>query len=875
MTEMKKPPLIARILLEFFSRQEEANNRLGDFEEVFQYKAEHESVFIASKWYWVHTLKSVPQLLYNSVYWSHSMFNNYLKVAIRNAKKYKVYSAINISGLVIGITTAMFILLWINDELSYDSFHKKADRIYRITHSFGNNARITHQTQSAGILAPTLMEESSEIEMVTRVRGFRNGTIVTAGEKKLHETRHGMADDLFFKVFSFPMTKGDPATALSHPNTVVISESAARKYFGTMDPMGKIIHIYDYDLQITGIYQDMPANVHFHLDILFSIATIPRYSEPNWGLNVFKTYALLRKGGSVEKLRQDLANIIKANFFKSADEYEEFLSKDKNLAYPVMPLKDIHLNSHLLWEFEPNGNVTYVKYFTFIAFFILLIAIVNYVNLSTARSSGRAKEVGIRKTIGSTRTSLVRQFLVESVFTSILALVISIILIQLLMPFFRELVDKSWLQVSYFEQPIYLIGLLLISIFIGLIAGGYPALMLSSFKPVTVLKGRFSSGKKGIHLRNGLVIFQFSMSIILIIGTLVVQKQMSFIQNKNLGFDREQVLVVKTFGQIGDRSSTFKEKLMQNPFVLAASVSTSIPGKAFDNRGTRLEGMESWGGINIIAVDEDFLNVMQMEMAEGRFFSKEIATDEQAVIVNESAVQAMAKGNLLDKRFDIWVGGLNEALPYHVIGVAKNFHYESFYETIKPMQIILTTGKAQWGESYLSVRVHPEDIQETVEYIGSIWQELLPGSPFEFSFLDSVYDQLYANEELSGKVFTIFTFFALFVSCLGLLGLSSFAAEQKTKEIGIRKVFGASVQELTIKLSTEFTRWVVIANLIAWPIAYYVMDGWLQNFTYRTEIGWEVFILSAFAAFFVAIVTVSWQFIKAANANPVEALRYE
>lgn len=803
------------------------------------------------------------------------MFNNYLKVAIRNMKKYKAYSLINILGLVIGIITTIFISLWINDELSYDSFHSKADRIYRISHSFGSKEHITHQTQSAGILAPTLMDKSSEVELVTRVRGYRNGTIVTSGNKKLYETRHGMADDLFFKVFSFPMLKGDPSTALSQPNTVVISETAARKYFGNADPMGKTIRIYDHELLITGLYKDMPASAHFHLDILFSVATIPRYSQPNWGLNVFKTYALLREGGSVEKLRQDLAHIIKANFFKSADEYEEFLSKDRNLAYPIMPLKDIHLKSHLLWEFEPNGNANYVRYFTFIAFFILLIATVNYVNLSTARSSGRAKEVGIRKTIGSTRTSLVRQFLVESVITSMLALVLAIILIQILMPFFRQLVGKSWLQVPYFEQPIYLIGLLLLSIFIGLIAGAYPALMLSSFKPVTILRGRFSSGKTGVRLRNGLVIFQFSMSIILLTGTLVVQKQMLFIQNKNLGFNKEQVVIVKTFGQIGNKLAVFKEKLLRNSSVLAASASTSIPGKEFDNRGTRLEGTDKWSAMNIIAVDEDFLDVMQMEMANGRFFSKEIATDGQAVIVNESTVQAMAGDDLLDKRFDIWVGGLNEMLPYHVIGVTKNFHYESFYETIKPMQIILTTGKAQWDESYLSVRVRPENVRETVAYIESVWLELLPGSPFEFSFLDSVYDQLYANEEFSGKVFTIFTFFALFVSCLGLLGLSSFAAEQKIKEIGIRKVFGASVRGLTIKLSMEFTRWVVIANFIAWPIAFFVMDNWLQNFAFRTEIGWEVFVISAITAFVVAIATVSIQFIKAATANPIDSLHYE
>jgi putative ABC transport system permease protein len=719
------------------------------------------------------------------------------------------------------------------------------------------------------------MEESAEVELVTRVRGFRNGTIVTAGGKKLHETRHGMADDAFFKVFSFPLIAGNPEKALSLPNTVVISKSAAKKYFGDSDPMGKTINIYERDLLVTGIYEDMPANSHFHLDILFSVATIPRYSEPNWGLNVFKNYVLLRENGDIENLRNDLANIVKTRHFESVEQYKTYLSKGGSISYPLMPLKDIHLNSHLLWEFEANGNATYVKYFTFIAFFILLIAVVNYVNLSTARSAGRAREVGIRKTVGSTRIALIRQFLTESVIISIIATVLSVVIIQLLMPYFRSLVDKPWLKIPFMQHPEYLIILLLFAIVLGLIAGGYPALILSSFKPVTVLRGRFNTGKRGSGLRNALVIFQFSMSIILFIGALVVQKQMSFIHNSDLGFDKEQVLVIKTFGEIGDKLSTLKEVLLENPAVISASASTSIPGKNIDNRGSRLFGTDNWAGINIIAVDEDFADVMKLQMAEGRFFAKEISTDEQAVIVNESTVKRLASGNLIDRKFDIWIGGLHDVFPYHVIGITKDFHYESFYEPVRPMQLILTNGKAQWGESFLSVRIRPENIQETVKYVASVWNKFIPNSPFEYSFLDSIYDQLHANENLTRNVFSVFTFFALFVSCLGLLGLSSFTAEQKTKEIGIRKAFGASVQGLILKLSKEYISWILIANLIAWPTAYLVMDRWLQNFAFRTEIGWEIFILASISSLLIALITVCFQFTRAALVNPIETLRYE
>jgi len=866
-----KPPFLAEAMVRRLSWEEDRPSILEDVLEEFDDRILRQGYRRAWLWYWLHALRSVLPSLGFVLKWRYIMLNNYLKIAFRNISRQKAYAAINILGLSIGMAAALFILFWVREECSFDRFHANADRIYRMAQVFHYDDYHLEQANTPSILAETMKNECPEAELVTRVRGF-DETLVIAGENRLNEARHGVADDQFFKVFSFPFIQGNPETVLSAPQTAVISESAAKKYFGDSDPIGKSLTFYDQDFQVTGIYRDMPPNSHFHFDILCSITSFPRYLEPSWGYNVFKTYVLLREGGSTDALQDKLNDIVKKYMFRSAEEYEAVLAKGNSTTFPLQSMTEIHLHSHLLWEFEANGNGTYVRFFTIIALFILLIAVFNYINLSTARSTRRALEVGIRKTVGSTRTSLVRQFMVESVSTSLIALVLALVFIQILMPAFRQLVGMPWLGILYMQYPLLFIVLIALTILIGVIAGIYPSLLLSSFKPIAVLSGKVRKGLKSSRFRSGLVVLQFSLSIMLIVCTLVVRKQMGFVQSQSLGFDREQVVVVKTFGQMSEKLSTLKDALLRNPAVVAVSASSSVSGTSFTNLGFRMEGSTSGHGTNLFAVDSDFLDVMKLEMVEGRFFSKEIPSDGHALILNESEVYSLGTDDLLDKRFEIWVGELEE---FHVIGIVKDFHYESFHEPVKPLGLIMIPGAYRWGEAYVSVRIRPENVRTTMAFIRQTWEEIVPRMPFEYSFLDTIYNDLYQNEERTGRVFTIFTLFALFVACLGLLGLSSFAAEQRTKEIGIRKVLGANVPGILFMLSKEYLKWIIVASIIASPLAYLVMKKWLQSFAYQTSIGYWIFGLSSVAALVIALVAVSYQSMKVASANPVNALKYE
>lgn len=828
----------------------------------------------ARLWYRHHTLRSVIPFMSFKLIWRIAMFKNFLKIALRNMNRQKIYAGINILGLAIGMAGAMFILLWVHDERSYDRFHENADRIYRAYQVFHYGDYHLEQTQTPGILATKLKEECPEAELVTRVRGYWEEYLVIADERKFNERGLGIADKDFFRLFSFPLVTGDPLTILSEPYTVAISEEAAKKYFGDSEAVGRVLTIFDEDYAVTGVFEDMPNHSHFHLDVLCSFASFERYQQPSWGLNVFKTYVLLRGGGSIEALEAKLKDLVKTHMFRSPEEYETVLAKGNSTTFPLQPLTDIHLDSHLLWEFETNGNRTYVQFFTIIAVFILLIAAINYMNLSTARSAGRAREVGIRKTIGSTRLSLVRQFLMESVMTSLLALILSLAALHALMPAFRNLVGKSWLEIPYIQKPVLLLPLIVLAVLIGFAAGIYPSFFLSSFKPVSVLSGTFSRSLKRSRLRNGLVVFQFSLSILLLVATLVVKKQMDFIQNRNLGYNQEQVVVIQTFGELDQNLPVLKGMLLRDPSVVTLSASSSVPGETFDNIGMGLEGTNSSRGTNFYIADSDFLETMKMEMAEGRFFSKEIPTDGQAVIINESEARVLAEDDLLNKRMRIWVGGEGMAL-FHIIGIVKDFHYESFHEHVKPLVMVKLHGACPWPESCVSIRIRTGDVRGVMSRIRETWEEVVPGMPFEYSFLDAIYNEQYQNEERTGRVFTIFTFFAIFVACIGLLGLASFAVERRTKEIGIRKVLGASVQRLILMLSKEFAIWVTVANIIAWPVAYYAMNHWLRNFAYRTNIGVWPFILSALLMLAITGLTVSYHAIKSAMARPIEALRYE
>jgi len=802
------------------------------------------------------------------------MLRNYLKVLLRKMRRQKGYTVINVAGLAIGLAAATFILLWVRDEQSYDRFHRNADRIYRATQVFHYGTYHLEQTQTPAVLAPSLKDECPDVELVTRVRGYRDEQIVKAGNRKFNERGLGIADESFFQLFSFPLLAGDPATVLAKPYAVAISAKAAKKYFGSTDAVGRVLTIFAEDYAVTGVFKDMPERSHFHLDVLCSFASFKQYQQPAWGINVFKTYVLLREKGRLEAVESQLTDIVKNHMFDSPKRYDAVIAKGNYTKFPLQRLTDIHLGSRLLWEFEANGNGTYVKFLTLVAAFILLIAAINYVNLSTARSAGRAREVGIRKTVGSTRRALIRQFLLESVLTALLSMVLSLATLTLLMPAFRNLVGKSWLKLPWAGNPFGLVPWALLIMLIGVIAGLYPAVFLSSFEPVSALSGKFSRGLKRSGLRNGLVVIQFSLSVLLLVATMVVGKQMRFIQTRNLGYDHDQVVVVRTYGELAQKLPVLKEALRRQPQVVSVSASSSAPGTGFTNIGMGLEGSGSNTGTNMYIIDADFLDVMKMEMAEGRFFDREIPTDGQAVVLNQSMARKLGTPDLLGKRMKIWTGAKGDAF-FPIIGIVKDFHYESFHEPIKPLVMVMLYGAVPWEEAYLSMRVRAAEMPKTIADIRRTWESVMPGTPFNYSFLDSLFEAQYQNETRTGRVFGIFTFLAILVACIGLLGLASYAVEQRTKEIGIRKVLGASMERLVLLLSSEFARWVALANLIAGPLAYYLMTRWLRSFAYRTDIGVLPFLFSALIVLGVAALTVGYHALRSAVAKPVDSLRYE
>ncbi len=869
----RSSPLAVRVLRRL-ADPEEAPGLAGDIEEEYADRRDRGGPVPAAFWLWLQVLISLPSILKSFILWRQTMFTNYFRCAWRSLVKNKAFSFINVAGLAIGLAAAAFILLWVQDERNYDRFHANADRIYRVAQSFRYGTNDWTQANTPAVLAPRLTEECPDVELAARVRGFRGDQIVIAHNRKFNEPGLGIADDNFFRLFSFPLVTGDPATVLAKPGAVAISERAARKYFGSAEVLGRTLTIFDADYTVAGVFRDMPNQSHFHLDVLCSLASFKEYEAPDWGINAFKTYALLRENGRRAAVEAQLVEIVKEHVFHSPQEYEAVVARGDHTEFPLQRLTEIHLGSHLLWEFEDNGNGTYVGFFTIIALFILLIAVINYVNLSTARAAGRAREVGIRKTMGSSRRSLIGRFLSESVLTALLSMILSLALLAALLPAFRNLVGKPWLRLPFAESPSWLISMGLLAGLVGILAGLYPALFLSSFKPASTLRGKFSRGSRRSGLRNGLVVVQFSASILLLAATLIVGKQMRYIQTRNLGYDQGQVVVVKTYGLLAGKSSVAKDALRRLPAVVSVSASSSAPGTGFTNIGMRLEGTDSGSGRNMYIVDPDFLAVMKMEMAEGRFFDRNIPGDGQAVVLNESMARSLSSADLLGRRMKIWAGDAGDAF-FPIIGIVKDFNYESFHEPIKPLVMVMLNGAVPVPDAYLSIRVRTPDMPKTMAEIRRTWESVLPGTPFDSTFLDSLYDAQYQNEVRTGRVFSLFTILALFVASVGLLGLASFAVEQRTKEIGIRKVLGASVRRLVLMLSSELARWVLLANLIAWPLAYCLMAGWLRGFAYRTTIGVFPFLCSALIALGVAALTVGYHALRSALANPVNSLRRE
>ena len=803
------------------------------------------------------------------------MIKNYLKVAIRNIIKHKGFSIINIVGLAIGIACSILILLFVAHELSYDKFHEKAERIHRIAVRASVGDTKIRQTYSSSATFKKLLEDFPEIEVAVKFLKLGR-TPINLGEKTFFESRFFAVDSTFFDVFTIPLIHGNPKTVLANPNTMVISKNTALKYFGGTDAVGKILRAdfsYDpgsIDFEITGVSENVPANSHFHYDLLVSSATFPTYiNDPGWSSNNFISYVVLKEGTSSEWFDAKLKEFTRKHM--GGERFDAWVAKGNFWEYFLQPVTKIHLNSDLNGEFEANGNETYVYIFSAISIIILLIACINFMNLSTAKSSLRAKEVGMRKVVGSGRNRLVVQFLSESVLLSFISLALGMVIVISLLPLYKNLIGRQ-LEIHYFDNFIVIPSLLALGLIVGVISGAYPAFFLSSFKPISALKGKTIGSKGGSWLRNILVIFQFTISIFLIIGTLVVNQQLKFFQNIKLGFDKKQVLVIRNPGSLGNNIVPFKEALRKQSSIIDVSGSNTLPGRGFSNIGFGAEGVDKSFTLNLCVCDYDFLDTLKLELVQGRFFSRDFITDSHAAVLNEKAVELLGWDDPIGKKINNWARNRGN---FTVIGVIKDYHYESLHQEIRPMALFLSGGYYTNVESSISVRLNTENISETIKYAGNTWNDFAHNMPFEYSFLDEDYDNLYINEKQTRKLFSIFSFLAIFIACLGLFGLASFIADQKTKEIGIRKVLGASVPGIVKVLNKRFVKWVLIANFTAWPIAWFMMNKWLQNFAYRIELSWWMFILAAVLALLVALITVSFQTVKAALKNPIDSLRYE
>ncbi|MDR6943217.1 ABC transporter permease [Mucilaginibacter pocheonensis] len=807
------------------------------------------------------------------------MIKNYLRSAIRNISRHKFIAFINIFGLTIGLTCCMLILIYIVNELSYDKFNKNAEDIYRVTRSFNTADGV--QTLNLGCVAPPfaplLKNEFSDIKVITRVRGA--GTVsMRYKEKLLNEDGAYFTDENFFNIFTVKTIKGDPATALADPYAVMMTEEMARKYFGDEDPMNKEIRLNNlFNFKVTGIYKPFPSNSQLHPGMLLSFSTLKdsliygdKQLRTNWGNNDFYTYLLLPKNYNTERLTSLFPAFLDKYVHYNGEAGNSHESKNSKLH--LQKLLDVHLRSHLDTEIEPNGDIKRVYIFSAIALFILLIACINYMNLSTARSTLRAKEIGIRKVIGAQQKEIITQFLSESVLITCFSLVLALVLTWLLIPFVNQFSDLN-LSFNILYQPNVLIPVLLLPFVVGLISGIYPAIFMSSFKPVKVLKGILKVGSGNVSFRKVLVVVQFSISIVLIVATTVVFQQLRFIQQTSLGFDKEHIITVNSpFSD--SQFEAFKNEVMKNADVKELGRSSRIPsGRLLDNNGISVfEGSKSLPvktDVKYVSADYGFIPTYGIKMLAGRNFSRDFGTDSNNYILNAIAVKMLGlktPENAIGK--DMIYGGIKGK----IVGVVNDFHFESMHQNIIPL-LFRMPGSRQYRK--LSIKIGGHNISGAINTIREAWRKSQPETPFEYTFLDERFQKLYDSEQQQGSLFTIFSFIAIFIACLGLFGLSAFTITQRVKEIGVRKVLGASIPQIVTELSKDFLKLVLIASIIALPVAWYAMNKWLLDFAFRISIQWWVFVMAGVIAVVIAFVTISFQSIKAASANPVKSLRSE
>lgn len=806
------------------------------------------------------------------------MLKNYFKIAARSLFRNKAFTAINIFGLAAGIATCLVIVLFIQDELSYDKYNEKADQIVRITFHGKMKGQNINESTVMPPVAQASKAEFPEVKEATRIRRV-GSPIMSYGEKSFKEDGFAYVDSNFFQVFTLPLIEGDAKTALLEPNNIIITTDIAKKYFGDSDPLGKTLAVKSSNslFKVAGVIKPVPANSHFKFDFFASMSGFDGSRSTSWMESEFYTYFVLPIGYNYKNLEAKLPQLVDKYMSDQLQQafgmsLQQFRNTGNDVGFSLQRLTDIHLHSNFAFDLKPAGDIRYLYLFGAIAIFMLLIACINFMNLSTAGASKRAKEVGIRKVMGSLKPQLIRQFLVESILISSLSLLVAIVLVYAFLPYFNEISGK---QLGFqFSQTLWLIPALIgIGLVTGILAGSYPAFYLSSFKPVAVLKGRFSNSRQNSFFRNGLVVFQFFISISLIVGTTIVYKQLEFIQTKKLGYDKSQVMVLPEMWLLGDRQEVFKQKLLQDSRVLSVSTSGYVPaGDSYNNNFFVSPGGESSEMIKTLRydVDYDYISTLGMELVAGRNFSRTFGTDSSAVILNETAAKTFgwesnAIGKVLTNRDnDGTVKMLN------VVGVIKDFHFKSLHEKISPLVMVLGQ-----GASTMIIKTKTGDVSGLISYMDKEWKSLKAEAPMAYSFLDDRFNNTYMAEQKTAKLLGVFALLTILVACLGLFGLSTFTAEQRVKEIGIRKVLGATESGIVALLTKDFLKLVAISFVIAVPFAWWMMSKWLQDFAYRIDISIWVFVMAAGVAILITLITVSFKAIKAAVANPVRSLRAE
>lgn len=806
------------------------------------------------------------------------MWKNYLKIAWRNLLKHKTYSLLNTLGLAIGLSCFLLIALFVVSELSYDRYNEKANRIYRINSDIrigGNEMKIP---ATADVMGELLKKDYPEVENYTRIYTYGGRKLIKKANTFLDE-KQAYVDSTFFNIFTLPAIEGSTKNALSEPNSVVITRSAALKYFGTTNAVGKDIETDDKEnkfYQVKAVIKDVPENSHFDFDFFFPMQDV----NYNWGQPTnhnFYTYLLLKPGTDPDEFDKHFPTYIHDYVFPAAQKFmniknmDEFEKAGNGMKYSLIPLTKIHLYSNRQFEILPGGDIKYIYIFSAVAIFILVIACINFMNLTTARSANRSKEVGIRKVLGSERKYLISQFLTESILIVGISMLLALVITFLVLPAFNSISGKS-IHISELLSTPFIILIILLPVVVGVLAGSYPAFFLSAFRPIQVLKGKQSSGGKTLGLRSTLVVFQFVTSIVLIIGTIVIYRQLNYIQHVNLGYNKDEVLVIDGTYSLGNNVSTFKNEVLQLTGVKNGTVSGFLPvantsrsdqtfSKDAVMNSTNSLDMQKW------RIDTDYLKTLGIEINEGRNFSEKFPSDSSAVILNETAAKMLGYNDPVGEKL-YTIGDDGNATSYSVIGVVKNFNFESLKNEIGPLCFLLSRNAGN-----ISFKINAGSTQTLIPKIENKWKSLAPEMPFTYRFLDQAFEKMYRSEQRIGKLAILFSILAIFIACLGLFGLATFIAEQRTKEIGIRKVLGASVKSMVGLLSTDFLKLVFIAFIIAIPLALWGMHTWLQDFAYRTSLSWWIFALAGILAMLIALTTISFQALRAATADPIKSLR--